>query len=143
MAHERVLLVDDEEDFIAALTERLEIRDLQVDAVSSGEDAIARVNTHRYDAIILDLSMPGLDGIQTLTEMKRTHPEVQVILLTGRATIAKGIEAMKLGAMDFLEKPAKIDVLIQKIQECRDRGLDDLEKRTGNIIDEIVKTRGW
>lgn len=143
MAHERVLLVDDEEDFIAALTERLEIRDLQVDAVSSGEDAIARVNTHRYDAIILDLSMPGLDGIQTLTEMKRTHPEVQVILLTGRATIEKGVEAMKLGAMDFLEKPAKIDVLIQKIQECRDRGLDDLEKRTGNIIDEIVKTRGW
>ena len=143
MAHERVLLVDDEDDFVAALTERLAMRDLVVDAVSSGNAAIDRVRDRRYDAIILDLAMPGLDGIETLRVMKSTHPEVQVILLTGSATVEKSVEAMKLGAMDFLEKPADIDLLLERIRECYARGVDALEKKTRDLIDEILGARGW
>lgn len=143
MADARVLLVDDEEDFVEALSARLEARDLEVQVAPSGKDALERAAETRFDAIILDLAMPGMDGIETLKALRESQPEVQVILLTGRGSLQKGVEAMKLGAMDFLEKPADINVLMDKIRQARSKAAEVEEQRTQQIISDILRTKGW
>lgn len=143
MADAKVLLVDDEEDFVEALSARLEARDLEVQVAASGKDALERAAETRFDAIILDLAMPGMDGIDTLKALRESQPEVQVILLTGRGSLQKGVEAMKLGAMDFLEKPADINVLMDKIRQARSKAAEAEEQRTQQIISDILRTKGW
>lgn len=143
MANERVLLVDDEVEFVEALSMRLETRDVNVEVANSGPEAIEKAEKTRFDAIVLDLAMPGMDGIETLRRLRDSHPEVQVILLTGRATLQKGVEAMKLGAMDFLEKPVSIDLLMEKISTAKSKMDEASEKRTKALISDILKTRGW
>ena len=103
----KVLLIDDDKDFLAILSERLMIRDIEVTTVSSAQDALLLVAGNPYDAVILDLQMPEMDGLQALEQFKSINPDLQVILLTGHATVAKGVQAMKLGAADVLEKPPK------------------------------------
>jgi len=115
----KVLLVDDDQDFLDILSERLMIRDMDVTTVSSAEDAFALVGSQPYDAIILDLQMPEMDGLQALERFKTINPNLQVILLTGHATVAKGVQAMKLGAADVLEKPVDIRVLTEKIKKTQ------------------------
>jgi DNA-binding NtrC family response regulator len=143
MADARVLLVDDEADFVEALSGRLEVRGLAVDAAADGTTAIQKVHENKYDAIILDLAMPGMDGIETLRAMRNLNPDVQVILLTGRGTVRKSIEAMKLGAMDFLEKPVELDVLLDKIRQAKSAGDEIAGHKTEQIINEIMRTKGW
>ncbi len=143
MADVRVLLVDDESDFVEALASRLEIREMEVATAANGPEAIEQVRSHRFDAIILDLAMPGMDGIETLRELKDIAPDLQVILLTGRGTVEKGIQAMKLGAMDFLEKPVPIDDLVERISTAKTTGDDAAQERTQQIIYDIVTTKGW
>ena len=116
---EKVLLVDDEEDFLETLADRMRTRGMTVDTSTSAMEAIKRIDTESYDAIILDLMMPGMDGLEALKIVKERRPELQIILLTGFGTLEKGIEAMKLGAMDFLEKPADVDMLTRKIKADR------------------------
>lgn len=115
----KVLLVDDEEQFLDALSQRLEARGLKVDAVTSGEEAVKQVVDHNFDAIVVDLAMPGIDGIETLKQIKEKRPDLEIIMLTGHATVKSGIEAMKLGADDFLEKPVELNVLLEKIGEAK------------------------
>ena len=115
----RILLVDDEEDFITALGQRLEARNLKVMAATTGERAIEIVDSQDVDVIILDLAMPGMDGLEVLRRIKKAHPEAEIIMLTGHATISTSVEAMKLGAEDFLEKPVDMKELLDKIQEAR------------------------
>jgi DNA-binding NtrC family response regulator len=143
MADPRVLLVDDEVDFIEALSARMEARGLVVETASNGEEAVQKVRDRRFDAIVLDLAMPGMDGIETLRALRELQPEVQVILLTGHATLQKGVEAMKLGAMDFLEKPVDINVLMEKIKQAKSTTDELTEKRTEQIVQDILKTKGW
>jgi len=143
MAGEKVLLVDDEADFVDALSARLEARDLYVEVARSGAEAVERADGTRFDAIILDLAMPGMDGIETLQQLRTRQPEVQVVLLTGHGTLQKSVQAMKLGAMDFLEKPVDINVLMDKIREAHSRMDQVEEQRTKQIIDEILRTKGW
>ena len=143
MADLRVLLVDDESDFVEALASRLEIRGMAVSTAADGPEAIAQVTAHKFDAIILDLAMPGMDGIETLRALKDIAPDLQVILLTGRGTVQKGIQAMKLGAMDFLEKPVPIDALVERIGTAKTTGDDAARERTQQIIYDIVNTKGW
>jgi DNA-binding NtrC family response regulator len=143
MAGERVLLVDDEEDFVDALSARLEARDLEVESASSGQEAIEKARARRYDAVIMDLAMPGMSGIDALQVLRDEQPELQIILLTGHATLQKGVEAMKVGAMDFLEKPADVEVLMDKIREAKAKSEHYVEKHTQEIIDDILKTKGW
>ena len=112
----KVLLIDDDQDFLAILSERLLIRDMDVTSVSSAKEAFALVETGSYDTIILDLQMPEMDGLQALERFKAINPQLQIILLTGHATVAKGVQAMKLGAADVLEKPVDIRVLTEKIR---------------------------
>lgn len=139
----RVLIVDDEEDFANALSERMRNRGLEADTAFNGPDAIKLVKSHRYDAIVLDLAMPGMDGIETLKRMLAVNANLQVIILTGQATVSKGVEAVKEGAFEFLEKPVRLDELVGKIGQAKSVGTALTESRINDMIDEIVKRKGW
>lgn len=141
--HARILLVDDEEEFLKTLSARLEMRGLTVEIVGSGEEAIAVAQEREFDAIIVDLSMPGIDGIETIERIKQMHPEAELIMLTGHATVESGVEAMKKGAGDFLQKPVDLPTLLKKIGEAKDRRTHVLEKRAQDELDKILKSRGW
>ena len=140
---EKVLLVDDEKEFIETLAERMENRGMDVSATTSAIEALKMAEKESYDAIILDLKMPEMDGIEVLAALKEKNPELQVILLTGHATVQKGIEAMKLGAMDFLEKPFDIKVLSEKIKKAQSQKMIIAEKHTQEKIKEIIQEKGW
>ncbi|MGD8699922.1 MAG: response regulator, partial [Gemmatimonadales bacterium] len=118
MSESTVLLVDDEEDFVEVLAERLEARGLTVDTAANGELALEKAGKRPFDAIVLDMAMPGMNGIETLQALLQINPDLQVILLTGRATLGQAVESMKLGSLDFLEKPVDIETLVTKIAEA-------------------------
>lgn len=138
-----VLLVDDEEQFLRVLSERLTNRGLQVDSVTSGEEAVAQVENKNFDAVVLDLAMPGINGIETMKRIKEKRPDLEIIILTGHATVKVGIEAMKLGAEDFLEKPVDLNVLLERIKEAKHKRMLDLEKESQNEMKQILKTKSW
>lgn len=140
---EKVLLVDDEKDFLETLADRMRNRGMEVDTCSSAMDALKRIDTESYDAIILDLKMPGMDGLEALKLVKERRPELQVILLTGFGTLEKGIEAMKLGATDFVEKPADLETLTQKIKNAQAKKMILVEKQTEEKIRRIMKEKAW
>jgi len=121
----------------------MKTRGLQVDTVESGDEALTQITKATYDAVILDLAMPRLDGIETLKRMLDISPDLQVILLTGQATVEKGIEAVKQGAMEFLEKPADIHLLVEKIEKARDKKTLLFEKRMEDAVSDIIKKKGW
>lgn len=114
----KVLLVDDEENFVNTLAQRLRIRGLNVDVVYDGEQALSYILKIEPDVIVLDLKMPGLNGIGVLREIKKFNPDIQVIVLTGHGTENDEVEARELGGFDFLRKPAAIDLLLSKISEA-------------------------
>ena len=143
MANAKVLIVDDETEFSAVIAERLQARGFAVDTAESGPDGIAKVKETAYDAIILDLAMPGMDGIETLQEMLKIDQTLQIILLTGHATLQKGIEAVKLGASDFLEKPADIDALVGKVNEAQQKRIASFQENLEKKMSDIMKKKGW
>lgn len=114
----KVLLVDDEIEFVNTLAQRLKMRELLVDTVYDGPQALDFIKKVEPDVIVLDLKMPGLHGIEVLREIKKSRPNIQVIILTGHGTDADETEARKLGGFDFLRKPADIDLLVAKIKEA-------------------------
>ena len=140
---EKVLLVDDEPEFLATLSERMTARGMDITTAESAAEALDQVDKGNFDAIILDLMMPGMDGIEAMKAIKEGHPEIQVILLTGHASLEKGIEAMKLGAMDFIEKPADIDSLTEKIKKAQAQKMIFVEKRIEEKIKQIINAKGW
>jgi len=140
---EKILLVDDETDFLEVMSERMSARGMEVTTAESALDALEQVEKGGFDAIVLDLMMPGMDGLETLKAIKRKRPELQVILLSGHATLEKGIEAMKLGAMDFVEKPADIDALTEKIHQARAEKMVLVEKQMETKLKNIINARGW
>ena len=115
----KVLLVDDEKDFLEIMAERMGARGMEVSTTTSAEDALKMVQKEPYDAVIMDLMMPEMDGFKALKLFKQTRPEVQIILLTANVPEEKCIEAIKLGAMDVIEKPADLNLLTQKIQTAK------------------------
>ena len=116
-----VLLVDDEEKFLDVLSQRLGTRGLDAVTATSGEEALVKIKNKNFDAIILDITMPGIGGIETLKRIRKENPELQIIMLTGRGSVDKAVEAMKEGAIDFLEKPADIEKLLEKIEMARQK----------------------
>jgi len=138
-----VLLVDDEEQFLDALSQRLKARGLKVDTVTSGEDAVKQVEDQNFDAIVVDLAMPGIDGIETLKRIKEKRPDLEIIMLTGHATVKSGIEAMKLGAEDFLEKPVDLNELLEKIGEAKNKRMLVVEKGHQEEVRKIIKSKTW
>jgi DNA-binding NtrC family response regulator len=116
------LLVDDERPFIEALARRLTLRGHAVDLAFSGEEALQRLEQDStIDVVLLDLKMPGLDGIQTVTRLKQHHPLVEVLMLTGHATIRSAIAAMQRGACDYLTKPCDLNDLLAKARSAAAR----------------------
>ena len=114
----RVLLVDDEKDFTETLAQRLEVRGFDIKTCFSGDEALDMIQKHEFDVIVLDVLMPGQDGIETLREIKNLKPLIHVIMLTGNATVETAIEGMKLGAYDYLIKPTKTEDLLEKINKA-------------------------
>ncbi|WP_319587361.1 response regulator [uncultured Desulfobulbus sp.] len=112
----KVLLIDDDQEFLDILSERLTIRDMEVKTAASAKTGLDLVKNTFFDVIILDLQMPEMDGLQALEQLTAINPNLQIILLTGHATVARGVQAMKLGAVDVLEKPVNIRELVEKIR---------------------------
>lgn len=140
---DKVLLIDDEKDFLDALAERMRTRDVDVTKSTSAKDALKKVETESYDAVVLDLLMPEMDGLEALKILMTKDPKLQVILLTGHATVQKGVEAMKLGAMELLEKPANFDTLMEKIKQARARRMVLVSQESEEHIKKILTDKGW
>ena len=143
MAHESVLLVDDEEEFTRILSERIESRGAHVDTAANGVEALEKATSRPYDAIILDLSMPEMDGMETLKHLLSENPDLQVIVLTGYASIEKGVEAIKHGAMEFLKKPAELQELVEQIQRAKAKKMVLVEKRVEEKMHDILQRKSW
>lgn len=143
MSIAKVLLVDDEKEFTETLSERLQLRGLEVFTASSGVDALDLAAQHRFDAVILDLQMPGMDGIETLESLLAADADQQVIVLTGHGTISKSVEALKAGAADFFEKPIDIQTLSEKIGDAAVHRLTLLQERSAHAIEDVLKKKGW
>ncbi|RJP67050.1 MAG: response regulator [Candidatus Abyssobacteria bacterium SURF_17] len=143
MPADKILLVDDEEEFILILSERMKSRGMSVETAESGPAAIKKAEKQDFDAVILDMMMPGMDGIETLKRLREVNPNLQVIMLTGHATLPNAVEAVKLGAADFLEKPANIATLIEKIKEAKIKKMVLEEKQAEERIRNILKSKGW
>jgi DNA-binding response OmpR family regulator len=114
----RILLVDDEYEFASALAERLSMRGIQVHTASTGEEALELLVRENPSVVILDLMMPGMNGLVTLERMKKLRADVEVILLTGMGSTKQAIEGMRLGAFDYLMKPIHIEVLLGRIRDA-------------------------
>ena len=138
-----VLLVDDEEEFVETLAMRLEARGFKVSVANTGDLAVEKAGAQAFEAIVLDLAMPGMDGIETLKCLRELNPDSQVVLLTGWATVQKATEAMRLGALDLLEKPVDIEVLVERINEATTNKIRLDEQRIGEEMKDILRKKGW
>ncbi|MDF1590315.1 MAG: response regulator [Desulfobacterales bacterium] len=137
-----VLLVDDEVPFVETMTKRLAKRDLQVISAFSGKEALEKLKEiSGIEVVILDVKMPGMDGIETLREIKRNFPLTEVIMLTGHATVETGIEGMKLGAFDYLMKPCDIENLLTKVKESAAKKRSHENKIIEARLKEITSRR--
>ena len=136
---EKVLLVDDEEEFLEIMAERMRARDMEVTTTDSAAKAISMIEKKDFDAIVMDFQMPGMDGMEALKAIKDKRPEQQIILLTGYATVEKTVDAMKVGATDFLEKPADIDLLSKKIKQAKADKLEMVEKQNKENLKEVLR----
>lgn len=132
----RVLLVDDEVEFLETLVKRMKKRRLQVAGVGSGEQALEWLEKNPVDVVVLDVKMPGMDGVRALKEIKKRNALVEVIMLTGHANVEVAIAGMELGAFDYLMKPMDIDELVFKVQDAykkkalQEKKIRDAEKRS-------------
>jgi DNA-binding response OmpR family regulator len=114
----KILLVDDEEDFISTLAERLDMRGMHTETAYSGEEALRRLNENPPEIVVMDVMMPGMNGLECLRRIRSTQPDIPVILLTGIGSTEEGVQGMELGAADYLMKPLQIEDLIAKIGEA-------------------------
>lgn len=125
-----VLVVDDEPDFRDSLIKRLKKRNLNVYGAGSGEEALAVLKEEAVDVVVLDVKMPGMSGIDALSAIKRLRPLVEVIMLTGHASVEVAMEGMEMGAFDYLMKPMDIDELLYKLQDaCKKKRLNEKRQR--------------
>ena len=116
-----VLIVDDEEEFRDLTGKRLKKRGLDVYLAESGQEALETLKKNPVDVVLLDVKMPGMDGIETLRRIRTAHPQVEVVLLTGHASIDSGIEGMKFGAFDYMMKPVELEQLLEKLADANEK----------------------
>ncbi|MDA8136736.1 MAG: response regulator [Desulfobacteraceae bacterium] len=130
------LLVDDEPELIKALAQRLRHRGYEADCLFSGKEALKRLeDDHAIDVVVLDIRMPEYDGVETVRELKKTHPLVEVIMLTGHADVQSAVDTIQYGAFDYLTKPCDIDLLISKAEKAYSRK----KEREARIFDIRTK----
>jgi two-component system, OmpR family, response regulator len=131
----RVLIVDDELDFLETIVKRLNRRKVDATGIDSGLKALELLEREHFDVVILDVRMPGMDGLETLKEMKKKRPLLEVIMLTGHASVESGVQGMQYGAFDYVMKPADLDELLEKIREAYERkALHEEKVREGRAI---------
>ncbi len=135
-----VLLVDDEVDFLQTLLKRMHKRNVSAAAVKSGEEALAFLSQNTVDVAILDVKMPGMDGIETLREIKKRHPLLEVIMLTGHADMEVAIEGMNRGAFDYLMKPINIDDLLYKVEDAYNK--KSIQEEKIKYMQKVVHSEG-
>ena len=127
MSKIKLLLVDDEEDYVKTMAERMEMRDVGSRVALSGEEALQMVEEDAPDVMVLDLRMPGINGMEVLERVKREHPHVQIIILTGHGSEKEEEEARRLGAFEYLQKPADTSDLLATVRSAWSRGLQFLK----------------
>jgi DNA-binding NtrC family response regulator len=139
-----ILVVDDEGDFLETLMNRLRKRNIGTIGCASGEEAVRLAKEHKFDVVILDIKMPGgMDGIETLREIKRIRPAAEVILLTGHASLETSVEGMKEGAYDYLLKPIRLEDLLEKLAQALERrGSAELRVQSEEIRKLLPKRAG-
>ena len=143
MSRPFILLVDDEVSFVETLSKRLDKRNLKVLTAFGGQEALELINKNRtFDVVILDVKMPDMDGIETLGKIKKDFPLIEVIMLTGHATVETAIEGMKLGAFDYLMKPCDIEKIVLKVEEATRKKRDHLEKIREAQVRETLSRHG-
>ena len=118
MAPLRVLLIDDEEELVSTLVERLKLRGIEVEGVTSGADAFGRVREKKFDVVVLDMKMPGMGGLEVMRRIRKEQPGVKFVLMTGRGSLEEGEEGMQEGASAYLLKPINIEDLMEKMMEA-------------------------
>ncbi|MDW7772402.1 MAG: response regulator [Desulfobulbaceae bacterium] len=123
-----VLVVDDEKDFLETTTKRMRKHEIRCESAESGEEAIEKIKKGDIDVVLLDVKMPGMGGVETLREIKRIKPLIEVVMLTGHASVESGIEGMKLGAFDYLMKPMEFDKLVEKLNDAYEKKAIQEEK---------------
>jgi len=135
----RLLIVDDEVEFLDTLCERLELRDFEVCSVASGQEALELCKVEKFDIALVDLKMPGMDGRELLTKIKRQHQFLEVIILTGHGSLGSAVECAKLGAFSYLPKPYKLDELLKVLQEAFLERLKKKANAAEGRIEELMK----
>ena len=138
----KILLVDDEQGFVEAMAKRLGKRGFTVGTALSGADGLKSLENDPVDVVVLDVKMPGMDGIEVLKTIKALYPLTEVIMLTGHATVESAIEGMKFGAFDYLMKPCEMEELLRKIDEAKDKKSRHEEKILEARARHIVLRRG-
>jgi len=132
----KLLLVDDEVPFVETMSKRLKKRDFDVNTAHSGLDAMKVLeNNDKIEVVVLDVKMPGMDGIDTLREIKKIYPLTEVVMLTGHATVESAIEGMRFGAFDYLMKPCDIDQLVFKVTQAAEKK----QKHENKIVEARIK----
>ena len=139
MATAQLLLVDDEERFINTTKILLEKKGISTFTALNGLDAMKILDEHRIDVVILDVKMPGLDGVEVLRRIKQNHPLVEVIMLTGHASVESAVDGLKLGAFDYLMKPCDISSLLAKVNEAHAKKQAMEEKIRKAKIEKIIE----
>jgi DNA-binding NtrC family response regulator len=135
-----LLIVDDEEQFLESICKSLEVRDFNVIAVNRGEKAIEAARNHPIDIALVDLKMPGLNGEETLKELKAEHKWMEVVILTGHGTIDSAVECTKSGAYSYLQKPCNIDHLLGALKNAYKKKVMNKKKIEEKKMDELLKT---
>jgi DNA-binding NtrC family response regulator len=135
----RVLFVDDEVDFLETILKRMQKRSVAASGVDSGEAALAWLQQNPADMVVLDVRMKGMDGIQTLRALKSAHPLIEVIMLTGHASLEIAREGMKLGAFDYLMKPIDLDELLYKLEDAYQK--KTIQQHKIKNIEGVIESR--
>jgi DNA-binding NtrC family response regulator len=135
----KLLLVDDEVKFLESISKRLELKNFEVTTASNGKEAIASAEKGIFDVAVVDFQMPGIDGAQVLKTLKENHKYLEIIMLTGHATIDSAVECTKLGAFKYLEKPYDFEKLVEVIKEAYEARLKKKFEHNQRRIEEIQK----
>jgi DNA-binding NtrC family response regulator len=138
MQNLKLLLVDDEERFLSSTKILLEKRGVEAYTANCGKDALKIIETENIDVVILDVKMPEQDGIEVLSQIKVEHPMVQVILLTGHASVESAVDGLKIGAFDYLMKPCDINILLEKANKAAIKKRVNEEKDKREKLDNIL-----
>jgi DNA-binding NtrC family response regulator len=135
-----LLIVDDEEEFLESISKRLEVRDFNVVAVNRGDKALEAARKHPIDVALVDLKMPGMSGEATLEALKKEHPWMEVVILTGHGSVDSAVECAKSGAYHYLQKPCELEKLLEVLTNAYKKKVMNKMKIKEDKMDELLKS---